>query len=83
MRGDYMSEVEFVFRDGPRRFVKVWKKVVLEPREFYREMPSTGGFENPLAFLARASLCLPASTFSKEWEITKGRYALAPMQGSP
>ncbi len=24
----------------------------MEPREFYRDMPSTGGFENPLGFLA-------------------------------
>ncbi len=46
-----MSDVEFVFRDGPKGFVKVWRKVVLEPREFYRDMPSTGGFENPLVFL--------------------------------
>jgi len=46
-----MSDVEFVFRDGPKGYVRVWKKVVLEPREFYREMPSSGGFENPLGFL--------------------------------
>ncbi|MFQ5850428.1 MAG: YIP1 family protein, partial [Candidatus Binatia bacterium] len=38
-------------RDGPKGFVKVWRKVILEPREFYRNMPSTGGFENPLIFL--------------------------------
>ncbi len=47
-----MSDVEFVFRDGPKGFLRVWKKVVLEPREFYRDMPSKGGFENPLGFLA-------------------------------
>ncbi len=46
-----MSDVEFVFREGPKGFVRVWRKVVLEPREFYRDMPSTGGFENPLVFL--------------------------------
>ena len=64
MRGDYMSDVEFVFRDGPKGFVKVRKKVVLEPREFYREMPSTGGFENPLVFLAVSESC---TSFSKWW----------------
>jgi len=47
-----MSDVEFFFRDGPKGFVRVWKKVVLEPREFYRNMPSRGGFENPVGFLA-------------------------------
>lgn len=47
-----MSDVEFIFRDGPRGFVRVWRKVVLEPREFYPDMPSMGGFENPLVFLA-------------------------------
>ncbi len=47
-----MSDVEFVLRDGPKGFVRVWRKVVLEPREFYRHMASTGGFESPLGFLA-------------------------------
>ncbi len=51
-----MNDAEFVFRDGPKGFVRVWKKVVMEPREFFREMPSSGGFENPLIFLAISAL---------------------------
>ncbi|MCH7570058.1 MAG: hypothetical protein IH919_05735 [Deltaproteobacteria bacterium] len=46
-----MNGAEFDFRDGPKGFVRVWKKVILDPWEFYREMPSSGGFENPLIFL--------------------------------
>ncbi|MEE9549401.1 MAG: YIP1 family protein [Candidatus Binatia bacterium] len=51
-----MDGAEFVFRDGPKGFVKVWKKVILEPQEFYREMPSSGGFENPLIFLGISAI---------------------------
>lgn len=46
-----MSDTEFVPQEGPKGFVRVWKKVMLDPQGFYREMPSTGGFENPLIFL--------------------------------
>ena len=49
--GGCMGDVEFVFRDGPKGYVKVWKRVILDPQGFYREMSSTGGFENPLLFL--------------------------------
>jgi len=52
MSGGHKSVVEFVLWDGPKGFVKVWRKVVLEPREFYRHMLSTGGLQNPLVFLA-------------------------------
>ena len=51
-----MDGAEFVFRDGPKGFVRVWKKVILDPREFYREMPSSGGFENPLIFLGISAI---------------------------
>ena len=46
-----MSEAEFVLQQGPRSFIKVWRKVMLDPRAFYSEMPGTGGFESPLVFL--------------------------------
>ena len=51
-----MDGAEFVFRDGPKGFVRVWKKVILDPWEFYREMPSSGGFENPLIFLGISAI---------------------------
>ncbi len=51
-----MKDAEFVFRDGPKGFVRVWRKVIMDPWEFYREMPSTGGFENPLIFLAISAI---------------------------
>jgi hypothetical protein len=46
-----MSEPELHFQEGPRTFVTMWRKVMFEPQVFYREMPATGGFENPLIFL--------------------------------
>lgn len=46
-----MSDSEFFLKDGPKEFARVWKKVVLEPRDFYRQMPANGGFEGPLVFL--------------------------------
>jgi len=51
-----MNGAEFVFRDGPKGFVRVWRKVILDPWEFYREMPSSGGFENPLIFLGISAI---------------------------
>ena len=69
-----MSDVEFVFRDGPKGFVKVWRKVVLEPREFYRDMPSTGGFENPWYSWSFQGSCI---SFSKWW------FLVYPTQSTP
>ncbi|MFQ5683108.1 MAG: YIP1 family protein [Candidatus Binatia bacterium] len=46
------DDVEFLPRQGPKGFVRVWKKIILDPQGFYQEMPSSGGFENPLIFLA-------------------------------
>lgn len=46
-----MSDTEFLPQEGPKGFVRVWRKVMLDPQGFYREMPSSGGFENPLIFL--------------------------------
>lgn len=51
-----MSDSEFLPQEGPKAFVLVWRKVMLDPRGFYREMPATGGFENPLIFLGICSL---------------------------
>lgn len=47
-----MSDFEFLPQEGPKAFAAVWRKVMLDPRGFYRDMPATGGFENPLIFLA-------------------------------
>lgn len=47
-----MSDTEFLPQEGPKAFVGVWRKVMLDPKGFYREMPSTGGFENPIIFLS-------------------------------
>lgn len=51
-----MNDAEFILRDGPKGFVKVWRKVILDPQEFYRDMPLTGGFENPLIFLGISAI---------------------------
>jgi hypothetical protein len=47
-----MSDAEFIFQQGPKAFIQVWRKVMLDPRSFYRDMPASGGFQNPLIFLA-------------------------------
>src|SRR3990167_246819 len=44
-----MSDSEFLPQEGPKAFVSVWRKVILDPRGFYRDMPATGGFK-PLDF---------------------------------
>lgn len=51
-----MSDNEFLFQEGPKGFYRVWKRVMLEPQGFYKEMPAVGGFENPLIFLAICGL---------------------------
>lgn len=51
-----MSDAEFLPQDGPKAFILVWRKVMLDPRGFFREMPSTGGFENPLIYLGLCAL---------------------------
>ena len=45
------STNEFELKEGPKGLIQVWRKVMLEPREFYRQFPSHGGFEHPLVFL--------------------------------
>jgi hypothetical protein len=51
-----MSDTEFLPQEGPKAFIRVWRKVMSDPRGFYGEMPSSGGFENPLIFLAICGL---------------------------
>lgn len=51
-----MSDAEFIFQQGPKAFIQIWRKVMLDPRSFYREMPSSGGFESPLIFLVICAL---------------------------
>ena len=46
-----MSDAEFIPQEGPKGFIRVWRKVMLDPRGFYAEMSPTGGFESPLIFL--------------------------------
>jgi hypothetical protein len=33
-------------------YIKTWKEVIQRPSEFYREMPKTGGYGDPLTFAA-------------------------------
>jgi len=33
-------------------YIKTWKEVILKPAEFYRKMPATGGYAEPLTFAA-------------------------------
>ena len=33
-------------------YFKTWKEVMLRPSDFYREMPTTGGYREPLTFAA-------------------------------
>ncbi len=51
-----MSDAEFIPQEGPKAFVAVWRKVMSDPQGFYRDMPATGGFENPLIFLGICGL---------------------------
>lgn len=51
-----MSDAEFVLQEGPKSFVRVWRRVMIDPRGFYGEMPATGGFEGPLVFLGICAL---------------------------
>jgi len=54
--GGIMSDAEFLLQDGPKGFARIWKKIVTDPQGFYQEMPSSGGFENPLIFLGICAL---------------------------
>ena len=47
-----MSDNEFLPQEGPKGFLRVWKKIMTDPQGFYREMPSSGGFDKPIFFLA-------------------------------
>ena len=51
-----MSDNEFLPQEGPAAFVRVWRRIILDPQGFYRDMPSGGGFENPLIFLGISAL---------------------------
>ncbi len=33
-------------------YIKTWKEVILRPSDFYRRMPMTGGYADPLTFVA-------------------------------
>lgn len=33
-------------------YIKIWKEVMLKPAEFFMEMPTTGGYVDPLTFAA-------------------------------
>ena len=51
-----MGDSEFLPQEGPMAFVRVWRRIILDPQGFYRDMPSSGGFESPLIFLAICGL---------------------------
>jgi hypothetical protein len=33
-------------------YIETWKEVILRPSDFYRRMPTTGGYADPLTFAA-------------------------------
>jgi hypothetical protein len=33
-------------------YIKTWREVILRPSDFYRRMPTTGGYINPITFVA-------------------------------
>jgi hypothetical protein len=49
---------ELDMKDFVRSFIGVVKTVILKPKEFYQNMPTTGGFPSPLIFLV---VCLGIS----------------------
>ena len=40
-------------------YIKTWKEVILTPSDFYRKMPMTGGYADPLIF---AIICIIINT---------------------
>ena len=44
-------------------FIKTWREVILRPSDFYRRMPKTGGYANPLIFTV---ICLIINTLLSE-----------------
>lgn len=50
-----MAAPEFDLNDPIASFSGTWRRVVLEPRAFFEELPRAGGLQPPLAF---AALCL-------------------------
>lgn len=40
-------------------YIRIWKEVILTPSNFYRRMPTTGGYADPLTF---AIICLIVNT---------------------
>lgn len=51
-----MSRGEYDVDDPVSSFVDVWKRVILEPRAFFTELPREGGLKAPLAFAAASLL---------------------------
>jgi hypothetical protein len=37
-------------------YIKTWKEVILRPSDFYRRMPTTGGYADPLTFALISSI---------------------------
>ena len=37
-------------------YIETWKEVIQRPSEFYRRMPTTGGYNDPLTFAALSYL---------------------------
>lgn len=49
-------------------YIETWKEVIQRPSDFYRKMPTTGGYVEPLTFAAISSLIygLLAALFNRE-----------------
>jgi hypothetical protein len=51
-----MTDNEFIPQEGPKGFANIWRRIILDPQAFFRAMPSSAGFENPLIFVAVCGL---------------------------
>lgn len=42
----------YIFRCDNYGYIETWKEVIQSPSNFYRRMPTTGGYADPLTFAA-------------------------------
>jgi hypothetical protein len=57
-------QIYLIFQSGiVMDYIKTWKDVILKPSDFYRRMPKTGGYADPISF-AVINLILNAFLFN-------------------
>jgi hypothetical protein len=62
---------EFSIKDFIKSFLGVVKTVVITPKEFYQNMPTTGGYAAPVIFLAICLLITAILTALFSWSFAK------------